>query len=337
MIKSYQTLQESNCKCESHIMQHEIRLASFNVRNLALPSLIYYETMPPYSTAEYDMKTTWIANQLDQSNADVIGFQEIFSPDALPTILAKTQHYKNAYCITVEPASGPLPKSPNVALISRLRIIGAPVFHTHLPDNLKVQLPGDNTTLSHFSRPVLEASVLFPGEKKVNIFVAHLKSKRPDYPENTDHTMPMMFDLGCLRSLIRRGTDALGIRHLVSRRHHEKREPLILMGDMNDSTLADSTQILSGDMHYKDNHVPARLYNAYEIQPGISHEEKTSPFIKGTDILRIDHVFVSEEFAAASGFKAGRVSKVTHFNSHLGRDRPEISDHGLLMASLLVN
>ena len=60
-------------------MQQELRFATFNVCNLALPGMKYYDDQEPCTAAEYEAKTTWIAQQIDRLDADVIGFQEIFS------------------------------------------------------------------------------------------------------------------------------------------------------------------------------------------------------------------------------------------------------------------
>ena len=315
-------------------MQHEIRLASFNVRNLVLPGLVYYENMLPYSIAEYDMKTAWIASQLDQGNADIIGLQEVFSPEAIPDVLAKTRHYRNAHYITVESGSDQLPESPNVALISRLPIIGTPFFHSRLPDQLEVSLPGDKTLVTHFSRPVLHAIIRFPSNVDTHILLAHLKSGKPDYPKNANPDATLISELGALRSLIRRGTDALGIRHLLTRLRTPGNAPLIVMGDMNDFSFATSTRIIMGKPHRPPAPTTDQLYNAFEIQPGISFEEKNSPFVSGTDTPRIDHILVSEEFTAQSRFRLGKISNVRYFSHHLGKDRPELSDHGLLMLTL---
>ena len=315
-----------------NFMQHEIRLASFNVRNLALPGLVYYENMPPYSIAEYDMKTAWIASQLDQSNADVIGLQEIFSPEAIPDVLAKTRHYQQAHYVAEESESDQLPQSPNVALISRLPIVSTPFFHSRLPDQLEVNLPGDNTLVTHFSRPVLHAVIRFTSNVDTHILLAHLKSGKPDYPENANPDAALISELGTLRSLIRRGTDALGIRHLLTRLRASGNAPLIVMGDLNDFSFATSTRIIMGNP--RNPSAADQLYNAFEIQPCISFEEKNNPFVQGTETPRIDHILISEEFTAQSRFRLGRVSSARHLSSHLGKDRPELSDHGLLMLTL---
>ena len=66
-------------------MQQEIRLATFNVRNLALPGTICYPDLPPCTPAEYEAKIAWIAGLTDRFCPDVIAFEEIFSEQAIPT------------------------------------------------------------------------------------------------------------------------------------------------------------------------------------------------------------------------------------------------------------
>ena len=58
-------------------MQQELRFATFNVCNLALPGMKYYEDQIPYSAEEYDAKISWIAQQLDRLDADVLSLIHI--------------------------------------------------------------------------------------------------------------------------------------------------------------------------------------------------------------------------------------------------------------------
>ena len=46
-------------------MSHEIRFATFNVLNLALPETRFYANQEPYSIAQYDAKISWLAQQMD--------------------------------------------------------------------------------------------------------------------------------------------------------------------------------------------------------------------------------------------------------------------------------
>ena len=104
-------------------MQQELRFATFNVCNLALPGMKYYEDQIPYSVEEYDAKISWIAQQLDRLDADVIGLQDIFSQSALKDVLAKTQKYRDAHHIGFDPDPQADHLTPSVALISRLPVV----------------------------------------------------------------------------------------------------------------------------------------------------------------------------------------------------------------------
>ena len=76
------------------------------------------------------------------------------------------------------------------------------------------------------------------------------------------------------------------------------------------------------------------LYNCYEIQPNISFEEKNSIFLRNLDKPKIDHMFVSEEFTNRTHFKFGKIINAQYLSKHLLHDRPEISDHGLLVVTI---
>ncbi len=71
-------------------MQQEIRFATFNVCNLAPPGVKLYDNLLPTTLEEYEAKLDWTAHQIDLLDADVIGFQEIFSQATLKEVLART-------------------------------------------------------------------------------------------------------------------------------------------------------------------------------------------------------------------------------------------------------
>jgi len=144
-------------KILEHIMQQEIRFATFNVRNLALAGMKYYDDQEPFTVAEYDAKVDWLAHQIDLVDADVIGFQEIFSQAALRDVLARSQHYREAHHVGFDPdpglSSGRL--TPNVALVSRLPVTANIATYLDLPRTLSVDLPGTTTPVNalHASDP----------------------------------------------------------------------------------------------------------------------------------------------------------------------------------------
>jgi endonuclease/exonuclease/phosphatase family metal-dependent hydrolase len=319
-------------------MQQELRFATFNVCNLALPGMKYYEDQLPYSAAEYEAKTSWIAQQLDRLDADVIGLQEIFAQAALKDVLAKTQKYRAAQHIGFDPDPHADHLTPSVALISRLPVVdGARAFHP-LPGNLAVNLPGTLQPVTHFTRPVLHAHIQATPELLIHVFVCHLKSKLPDYRSDASDEHPDQTGIAMLRSLIRRGTDALGLRTLLADASREKRVPTIVMGDFNEVAGAISTQMVMGLGRYPANGCDNRLFESYRIQSrrdplrdvGYTH-------LHDGNYETIDHILVSEEFNPASAAAIGEVMEVLYLNDHMLFRQPHMSDHGLVLARILLH
>ncbi|MDQ7969484.1 MAG: endonuclease/exonuclease/phosphatase family protein, partial [Oxalicibacterium faecigallinarum] len=212
-------------------MQQELRFATFNVCNLALPGVKYYDDQPPYSPDEYETKIRWIAQQLDRLDADVIGLQEIFSQVAIKDVLARTRLYRDAHHVGVDPDPAAEKLTPSVALISRLPIAEGAGVIGKLPHQLAITLPGVPHPVTDFTRPILHAEIIVSPSLSIDAYVCHLKSKLPDYRNDGSRSLPDPAGLAMLRSLIRRGTDALGLRYLLAEQTHATHRPIVVMGD----------------------------------------------------------------------------------------------------------
>lgn len=321
-------------------MQQELRFATFNVCNLALPGVTFYADQPPYSEAEYEAKTRWIAQQLDRLDADVIGLQEIFSQAALKDVLARTQHYRDAHQIGIDPDPQAEKLTPSVALISRLPVIPGAGVITELPDNLNIPIPGAAHPMHRFTRPVLHAQIQVSPTLVIDTYVCHLKSKLPEYLPGTDHPAAS-FDLSgmaMLRSLIRRGTDALGLRTLLTRRMRETRRPIVVMGDFNDVADAVSTRMVMGLGRYdasREETVDDRLFESYRIQ---SHRDPLRDVgythMHDGSYETIDHILVSADFNPELPGAIGEVLEVRYLNDHMIFKQAQASDHGIVLARI---
>ena len=315
-------------------MQQDIRFATFNVCNLALPGVQFYDNLPPFTQEEYEAKTTWIAQQLDALNADVIGFQEIFSQAALKDVLAKTKHYQQAHHLGIEP--DPLRKlTPSVALVSRLPL-SAPVSMTSdLPRNISVAIPDVQEPFSTFTRPVLHAQVLAANGLVVHVFVAHLKSKRPDFRQGETEADPYQLGMASLRSLMRRGAEALGLRYLVVDLMKKQSGPVVVMGDFNDVAASVTTQLVMGVGGHTQIDLQDRLFDSYNFLPcrRAARDVAFTHLNDGT-FDTVDHILVSEELNPASGRAVGEVVEVIYLNDHVTLPRPEASDHGVVMVRI---
>ncbi|GAA4012631.1 endonuclease/exonuclease/phosphatase family protein [Actimicrobium antarcticum] len=310
-------------------MPHELRFATFNVFNLALPGSRFYAGQEPWSIAQYDAKISWLAQQIDRLDADVIGFQEIFSQDALKDVLARTRHYRHAHHIGSDPQPRDGHLSPSVALVSRLPLLVPPILHDRLPRNLSVVLPDTPLPMTRFTRPVLQVELALPGHGSLHAFVVHMKSKRPDWNPDEADDDPYHLGMASLRSLIRRGTDALGLRYLMTDLQLRQRVPLVVLGDFNDDAAAVTTQLVMGSGRRDRSALYERLFDSYRIQSGRDPSRDVGfSYLHEGVYQTLDHVLVSEEFHPRSPYAIGEVLEVIYLNDHVGLRLAAASDHG---------
>ncbi len=98
--------------------QKSFKVGTFNLYNLALPGEKYYNRS--YPKDQYEKKVDWLARQLNAMDADIVGFQEVFSEAALQEVLAKTGRYNNA---TLQVSDRP-GRGPAVGLVSCFPVLG---------------------------------------------------------------------------------------------------------------------------------------------------------------------------------------------------------------------
>lgn len=310
-------------------MQQEIRFATFNVFNLAPPGAKLYDNLLPSTPEEYEAKLDWTARQIDLLDADVIGFQEIFSQAALRAALARTRRYRDAVHVGFDPDPGAERLTPSVALVSRLPLAAPGVAHQQFPQG--VAMPEGSRDGERFSRAVIHAAVAASPDCVIDVVVIHLKSKRPDYRNGDSGEDPQLYALACLRSLLRRGTEAVALRVLLSQLAKENRRPRVVLGDFNDTADAVTTTIVMGN----GNVLGERLFDAYQLQQRQDHLRHVGfSIMHDSHYTTIDHILVSEEFNAALPNAIGEVVDVVYLNDHLVLELPEASDHGQVLARI---
>lgn len=336
-------------------MRQEFTVATFNLLNLIGPEEEVYERKG-LSHSEYAEKITWIANLFDVMDADVIAVQEVWRESALQDVCRVSRGYKAAKVICA-PGATPDNKLPKVGLISRLPLLEPVESISEVPTVLRLALPGSidprlaayqPATHATFSRPVLRArlNMAAHGEPELPLtcLVLHLKSKRPERmedPENSeigeDLDRPELAAIASLRSLIMRGVEATAIRHLAIERLSHSNEPVMVLGDFNDSADAVTTEIISGraapfDKIARDH----LLYNACHLE----HRHKLRREVGYTHVYQgdpdtLDHILVSEQFNPQSQRAIYRLSRLDYFNDHLWQRSDTTSDHGALRATFI--
>jgi endonuclease/exonuclease/phosphatase family metal-dependent hydrolase len=315
------------------------RLGTFNLFNLLLPHQPYYGRH--YSQALYDQKVAWTARQLDYMSADIVGFQEVFHEKALREVV-QASAFLRGHQVIVAGETGDLPR---VGLATRFKVLGHQVY-THFPEALAIE--GTQIPLTNFSRPILRAELELKPGLVVTAFVVHLKSKRPLLENGEDRKDPFDLAKGQARALVRRGLEAMALRHLLLETLQHSEHPVILMGDVNDSGLAVTSRLLSGDPPHR--HYPldvkkrlwdVLLYHVKDIQARRSYHDFYYTHIHNGFHEALDHIMVSQEFVSENPRSIARIGYVTIFNDHLmdetlSDERPELwqSDHGQVVAEV---
>lgn len=310
-------------------MQQEIRFATFNLLNLGPIGAKLYDNLDPCTEAQFEAKINWTARQIDLLDADVIGFQEIFSQDVLKLVLSRTSKYREATHVGFDGEHDSERPTPAVALVSRLPLACAALCYPTFPEG--VAMPAGSRDADRFARPVLHAQVMATPDVTIDVLVVHLKSKRPDYRTGDTSEDSLLYALACLRSLVRRGTEAVALRVLLSNLHREARRPRVVLGDFNDVADAVTTGIVIG----AGAPLGERLFDAYQLQrrPDYLGHVGFSSMHDG-QYTTIDHILVSEEFNADLPGAIGEVVDVIYLNDHLVLGVPEASDHGQVLARI---
>jgi len=318
----------------------EIKIGSFNLFNLVSPGKKYYGRRV-YSSSDYNKKVSWIGGQLRRMEADIVGFQEIFHEEALREAISKDNAYRNAEIIVAN-ATG---QRPVVGLVSKFKVISHEIVEDfkEILDIDELEVP-----IKSFSRPVLRALIELPNGLEVTVYVVHLKSKRPLIPEGVDPFDPIEKAKGQARSLIRRAAEATALRDLLLEELKDRDHPVILLGDVNDSGLAVTTRIISGDPPFRNMPEKVRkelwdilLYHVKDIQARMSFHDFYYSHIHNGHYEALDHIMVSQELVAQNPSHIGKVGFVSVFNDHLidetlSDERVELwqSDHAQVVASI---
>jgi endonuclease/exonuclease/phosphatase family metal-dependent hydrolase len=318
-------------------------LATCNTLNLANPGRLFYANQEPFGAEEYQRKVQWLGAMLRRLNADVVALQEVWDESALrEAVAASGLRYGHVGAPGAEQgAQG----TPRVGLATRWPVLDVRLHAEFAPQQV-VAVP-ELGPHGAFERPVLEALLSMPGERgPLRVLIVHLKSKRPKFLQNTagevieDRDDPAVVARATLRSLVMRAAECAALRLLVHTRLVRTREPLVLMGDLNDSPQAVTTQMVAATqaIAYDRAARDVALFHANDVQSEatIRRDVAYSHLYQGLpDVL--DQIWVSEEFVAASRFSIGDLRRVEYFNDHLheGRDRVR-SDHGLVRALVLL-
>lgn len=308
----------------------EFRVGSFNLRNLTLPNFRFYENLM-YSNEEYEQKLHWCHQQLQNMNADIVSFQEVFHAEPLKEICVQSGLYGTDPYIVCPSCDG---SEPRVALVSRFPIIEWNE-HTELPKSCQTD------EFVSFRRPFIEAVIEIPTQStplKLRVFSVHLKSKRPLIIDEDPLDMEGVCK-GLARSLRLRAQEAIGLRHLIQKRIDL---PTIVMGDFNDTAGSVTSQIIRGPYLHADHSEEvierfsqARLDNTHDIARRRSSQDMHYTYVFNGHYETVDHIFVSNHFRYPKGQFVHYQTYTDHLLDRKKSVQPvHTSDHGQVVATL---
>lgn len=327
-------------------------IATANLLNFANPDRIYYDNAPAYSKDDYARKLNGLTDLLAKSHADIIAVQEVWDSEALED-LAVSLGFETEHAV-IPLASNDIASphtrglgaknTPAVGIITRFEQLETSLLEQITPKAV-IDIP-DIGPYERFNRPPLLLRVN-AFDQPITIITAHLKSKRAFFLRDEDGKLiedmddPNIRIRAKLRSLCMRAAEAASIRLSIIERLHHTREPLILLGDMNDVTGSVTTQLMTetGEVNYDKSMRDVSLFDAARVQAryGWMKDVAYTHIYQGMPEV-IDQLFVSEEFLPESKFALGHVERVDYFNDHLKWDYADrVTDHGIIRAKIKLN
>jgi endonuclease/exonuclease/phosphatase family metal-dependent hydrolase len=330
--------------------------------NYLEPPNAYYDFERIYSAEQWGKKQRWVVEYLREYQPDIIGFQEVFSPESLKKLVA-TQGYEY-FAVVDQPIviDDFIYRSPVVAIASRYPIANVAAVKPNIELARTLGLANDFS----FSRKVLRATVEVPHIGNCDCYVVHFKSKRSmielDESNKTRSAEKTIIEslkaqvAGSWGSTIQRGSEATLLMVDMIERRETTGNPMVLMGDFN-NTLADGvlSHLLTNTLRFvssidRDAYLAKYCLNdAWDLfETAVTNEtsetdvevkpirKPTHYFGAGSSVL--DYILLSCEFDASYHDSLYEVSAYDTYDRHLinpifDRDG-ESTDHGIVLVTL---
>jgi endonuclease/exonuclease/phosphatase family metal-dependent hydrolase len=334
----------------------DVSFATFNLYNLQLPGQPWRGT--PYTEAQYAAKIAWSAQALRLLDADVVVFQELWSPQCLRDLFQAAQ-LGGAYEIVFLREEGWYDIAVALA-VRKPWIVRARQNHKSFPEAFAlkkraVERAGSNedpdddieVLIDEFSRTVIQASIGHerdPGLPAIELFATHLKSKLATQLDAEESARPEVRRhsqaLGAALSTIRRTAEAAALRIILNAVMRDTDVPVAVVGDFNDSPNSNTLAILTEQpsfRFYADSRAGRTtdrgLYVAGALQQLRSFRDVNYTHIHKGEHDSLDHVLVSEQFYDHSDKHLWTFREMRCWNDHLGEEHDAATtDHGLVRA-----
>lgn len=333
------------------------KVATFNLCNYLEPPYAFYDFENIYSSEQWQKKQDWICRYLAEHQPDVIGFQEVFSTESLRQLVAG-QGYAY-FAVIDEPTlvDDYIFQDPVVAIASRFPILSAEAIQAN-PERAQAMGLSENF---QFSRQPLLATIDLPNFGPCDCYVVHFKSKRPTLLKGSEGAECIIQALaneisGTWTSSIQRGSEAALLFTSIIERRIKSGNPILLMGDFND-TLQNGVlqhmqiQSVRGRNQPENNQqlAPYRLKDSWDLflsakqsqeKEELSHYKRPYSHYYGSKGSVLDYILLSCEFDTEYQGSLAEVQDYHTDDKHLinpvyERDS-QSTDHAIIKISLKV-
>ena len=329
----------------------KIRLGTFNLFQFVEPPYSWYTKKEKFNKSQWHEKTTWIKSQILKMDCDIIGFQEVFSRDALEVIV-KDLGFGYFETVDIAKLSTNNPQkyvTTTVAIASKYPITDMQKVRVHTPSLKAHHFEGH----FHFSRNPIKATISLPNDKEILVYVSHLKSNRLnafEYIFNKQDSMKHKKEL-VFKTLSDKHSTSLKQRlceasSLFFDIRKSKHIPTILLCDLNDKEFSLTIDALTAYKYHADKRKEQFILQDasyqyekenYNPHPEAKEESRraTSYFLGKGNVL--DYIFISNDFDKNNKAKIAEVTDYTVLDTHLKDNRDGsllTSDHAQVVCEL---
>ncbi len=308
----------------------KLRFATFNLFQFVEPPYSWYIKKDKFSDTQWQEKISWIKKQIIDMDCDIIGFQEVFSKEALKDL---TKELGFEYFVTVQDAklSKTNPSvyiSTTVALASKYPILQTQKVKANAPSIVKHEFKGQ----FKFSRNPIKALIELPNKKQITVYVNHFKSNRlneyeyiftkNDSISEKKEKVKESLEKDYSKSLKQRLCETSSLYYDIKK----TKTPIIFMCDLNDKEFSISIDALTNKAYHekrdKNKFVLNDSYYLYDKKIYNPHPEQKEIKRAATSYYQgygnvLDYIFVSKEFNKKNKNHIAKITSYEIFNKHL--------------------
>lgn len=323
-----------------------IKFATFNLFQFTAPPFSWYFKKDRFTKEQWEEKLSWIKEQIKLLDADIIGFQEVFSIEELKE-LCKELGYEHFLSVDKPKTNAKNPtiyKTTVLALASKFPILSNKNVRYDLASIKKHNFKDKFA----FSRTPIKAIIELPNKCKIAVYVNHFKSNRlnefeyifkEDTPlkekiEKTKVALENDFSSALKQRLVEASSLYMDIK--------ESKIPTIFLCDLNDKEYSITIDALTNKAYHENQdedeyilydayyHYEEEIYNPHPEQKEIKRTP-TSYYFSDENV--IDFIFVSKDLK-------DKIISYKVYDEHLQKNRNGSlleSDHAQVVCQISID